>query len=122
MGSSRLILVGLATLTGSSRLILVGLATLTGSSRLILVGLATLTGSSRLILFGLGNQKKLVPPGKYVPLSLLMDYALLRRSGTERKGLLTLFLEVVCIAHGIILHNQCSRQNQCRAKTRSHYP
>ncbi len=48
---------------GSSRFILVGLATLTGSSRFILVGLATLTGSSRLILGGLGNQKKLVPPG-----------------------------------------------------------
>ena len=59
---------------------------------------------------------------KYAPLSSLMDYAPLRRSGTERKGLLTLFLEVVCIVHGIILRNQCSRQNQCRAKTRSHYP
>ncbi len=59
---------------------------------------------------------------KYTPLSSLMDYAPLRRSGTERKGLLTLFLEVVCIVHGIILRNQCSRQNQCRAKTRSHYP
>ena len=54
-GSSRFILVGLATPTGSSRLILVGLATLTGSSRLILVGLATLTGSSRLILCGLAT-------------------------------------------------------------------
>ncbi len=49
---------------GSSRFILVGLATLMGSSRFILVGLATLTGSSRLILDGLGNQKKLVPQGK----------------------------------------------------------
>jgi hypothetical protein len=39
---------------------------------------------------------------KYAPLSPLMDYAPLRRSGTERKGLLTLFLEVVCIVHGII--------------------
>ena len=48
---------------GSSRFILVGLATLTGSSRLILVVLVTLTGSSRLILDGLGKQKKLVPPG-----------------------------------------------------------
>ena len=55
MGSSRFILVELATLTGSSRLILVGLATLPGSSWLILVGLATLPGSSRLILVGLGN-------------------------------------------------------------------
>jgi hypothetical protein len=35
-----------------------------GSSRLILVGLATLTGSSRLILVGLGNLRFLqVYPG-----------------------------------------------------------
>ncbi len=40
------------------------LGNLYGSSRFILVGLATLTGSSRLILDGLGNQKKLAPPGK----------------------------------------------------------
>ena len=52
------------TLTGSSRLILVVLATLTGSSRLILVVLATLMGSFRLILVGLGNQRFLqVNPG-----------------------------------------------------------
>ncbi len=40
-----------------------------GSSRFILVGLATLTGSSRLILVGLGNlrflQVKLVAAGRY---------------------------------------------------------
>ncbi len=47
-----------------NKLILVGLATVTGFSRLILVGLATLTGPSRLILVGLGNLRFLqVNPG-----------------------------------------------------------